>query len=91
MFQDLVHALRLAPDKSSVNISSCSEDTSKEDVVNKEDVGTKDSVEEIVVEMKDVNLDQDEGRQGDGEEAVIDCDENATFGSKGKVLQNKAE
>ena len=60
-------------------------------MVNKEDVGTKDSVEEIVVEMKDVNLDQDEGRQGDGEEAVIDCDENATFGSKGKVLENEAE
>merc|ERR1711962_657414 len=60
VLQDLVHALRLAPDKSSVNISSCSEDTSKEEVVNKEDVGTKDSVEEIVVEMKDVNLDQDE-------------------------------
>ena len=66
--QDLVHALRLAPDKSSVNISSCSEDTSKEEVV------TKDSIEEIIVEMKDVT-----------EEAVINCDENVTLGSKGAV------
>merc|ERR1712025_515103 len=36
VLQDLVHALRLAPDKSSVNISSCSEDISKEEVATKD-------------------------------------------------------
>lgn len=72
VLQDLVHALRLAPDKSSVNISSCSEDISKEEVV------IKDSTEEIIVEMKDVTE-----KPGDaGEEAVINCDENTTLGSK---------
>merc|ERR1712137_18495 len=30
VLQDLVHALKLAPDKSSINTSSCSEDTAKE-------------------------------------------------------------
>ena len=73
VFQDLVHALRLAPDKSSVNISSCSEDISKEEAV------TKDSTEEIIVEMKDETEEQGEVVS----EAVINCDENATLSSKG--------
>jgi len=70
VLQDLVHALRLAPDKSSVNISSCSEDTSKEEVA------TKDSTEEIIVEMKDETEEQGEAVS----EAVINCD--ATLSSK---------
>ena len=64
--------MRLAPDKSSVNISSCSEDTSKEEVA------TKDSSEEIIVEMKDETEEQGEAVS----EAVINCDESATL-SKG--------
>ena len=63
--------MRLAPDKSSVNISSCSEDTSKEEVA------TKDSTEEIIVEMKDETEEQGEAVS----EAVINCD--ATLSSKG--------
>ena len=49
---------------------------------------TKDSIDEIIVEMKDINVneEQDQAGEGDGEEAVIDCDENVTFGSKGIVL-----
>ena len=63
--------MRLAPDKSSVNISSCSEDTSKEEVA------TKDSTDEIIVEMKDETEEQGEAVS----EAVINCD--ATLSSKG--------
>ena len=63
--------MRLAPDKSSVNISSCSEDTSKEEVA------TKDSTEEIIVEMKDETEEQGEAVS----EAVINCD--ATLSSEG--------
>ena len=63
--------MRLAPDKSSVNISSCSEDTSKDEVV------IKDSTEEIIVEMKDETEVQGETVS----EAVINCD--ATLNSEG--------
>ena len=63
--------MRLAPDKSSVNISSCSEDTSKEEVV------IRDSTEEIIVEMKDETEEQGETVS----EAVINCD--ATLNSEG--------
>ena len=63
--------MRLAPDKSSVNISSCSEDTSKEEVV------IRDSTEEIIVEMKDETEEPGETVS----EAVINCD--ATLNSEG--------
>ena len=54
-----------------MNISSCSEDTSKEEVA------TKDSTDEIIVEMKDETEEQGEAVS----EAVINCD--ATLSSKG--------
>lgn len=75
VLQDLVHALRLAPDKSSVNISSCSEDTSKEEVA------TKDFTEEIIVEMKDETEEQGEAVS----EAVINCDESGTLSKEPTV------
>ena len=71
--------MRLAPDKSSVNISSCSEDTSKEEVV------IRDSTEEIIVEMKDETEEPGETVS----EAVINCDENVTLGNKGKVKESQ--
>lgn len=55
--QDLVHALKLAPDKSSVNTSSCSEETGK-DPSSSEDSNTKDqSLAEDISKME-VSKDQ---------------------------------
>jgi len=84
VLQDLVHALKLAPDKSSINTSSCSEDTAKEQSAAEE---TKEMKEEEVI-SKDETGDKGEdakeaGKEGEDvkgeeekEEAVNYCDEN---------------
>ena len=80
----MVHALKLAPDKSSINTSSCSEDTAKEQSAAEE---TKEMKEEEVI-SKDETGDKGEdakeaGKEGEDvkgeeekEEAVNYCDEN---------------
>lgn len=77
-FQDLVHALKLAPDKSSINTSSCSEDTAKEQTAAEQeevpsDLAAKEEEEEAVKEPE--IEDKDTESESKKEEAVNNCDE----------------
>lgn len=78
VLQDLVHALKLAPDKSSINTSSCSEDTAKEQTAAEQeevpsDLAAKEEEEEAVKEPE--IEDKDTESESKKEEAVNNCDE----------------
>merc|ERR1712079_74894 len=90
VLQDLTHALKLAPDKSSVNTSSGSEETAKDQSAS-EDTNTKEpSVAEDI--SKDISKDKEAGEESitsesdvkivvedkEKEEAVTICDEENT-------------
>ena len=68
VIQDLVHALKLAPDKSSINTSSCSEETAKEQSAPEPEETPRglrgEDPEEAGAETRSVQ-----------EEAVSNCDE----------------
>ena len=88
--QDLTHALKLAPDKSSVNTSSGSEETAKDQSAS-EDTNTKEpsAAEDI---SKDISKDKEAGEESitsesevkievedkEKDEAVTICDEENT-------------
>jgi len=90
VLQDLTHALKLAPDKSSVNTSSGSEETAKDQSAS-EDTNTKEpsAAEDI---SKDISKDKEAGEESitsesdvkivvedkEKEEAVTICDEENT-------------
>jgi len=90
VLQDLTHALKLAPDKSSVNTSSGSEETAKDQSAS-EDTNTKEpsAAEDI---SKDISKDKEVGEESitsesdvkivvedkEKEEAVTICDEENT-------------
>lgn len=82
VLQDLVHALKLAPDRSSVNTTSGSEEITKEQstaeeaTANKSDDATKDSNEDIVVDDGENNNDGDAFKENEKEEAVTICDDS---------------
>ena len=70
--QDLVHALKLAPDKSSINTSSCSEDiTAKE----QEAAEPEESREEEEAVKGPETGDKETESESKKEEAVNNCDE----------------
>jgi len=90
VLQDLVHALKLAPDKSSVNTSSGSEETTKEqstlEDISKEqstaDEIVKDKSEELIIENSIAEGEKDNGEEKKDKskediekEAVTNCDE----------------
>ena len=70
--QDLVHALKLAPDKSSINTSSCSEDTAKEQSAAEPDERPK---EEEEAGKGPETEDKETESESKKEEAVNNCDE----------------
>ena len=75
--QDLVHALKLAPDKSSINTSSCSEDTAKEQSAAEPEETPKDPAgkeEEEAVKGPETE-DKETESESKKEEAVNNCDE----------------
>jgi len=80
VLQDLVDALKLAPDRSSVNTTSGSEETTKEQSTAEETTATKsadatkETNEEIVVDDGENNNDGDGIKEK--EEAVLNCDES---------------
>lgn len=77
VLQDLVHALKLAPDKSSINTSSCSEDTAKEQSAAEPDERPKDLAgkeEEEAGKAPDTE-DKETESESKKEEAVNNCDE----------------
>jgi len=80
VLQDLVDALKLAPDRSSVNTTSGSEETTKEQSTAEETTATKsadatkETNEEIVVDDGENNNDGDEIKEK--AEAVLNCDES---------------
>ena len=90
LLQDLTHALKLAPDKSSVNTSSGSEETAKDQSAS-EDTNTKEpsAAEDI---SKDISKDKEAGEESitsesevkievedkEKDEAVTICDEENT-------------
>jgi len=88
VLQDLVHALKLAPDKSSVNTSSCSEETGK-DPSSSED--TKDqSLAEDISKM-DGSKDQsitDESASSNYANVTKDCDEDDEDKEKEEAVTN---
>jgi len=72
VLQDLVHALKLAPDKSSINTSSCSEDiTAKE----QEAAEPEESKEEEEAVKGPETGDKETESESKKEEAVNNCDE----------------
>lgn len=73
VLQDLVHALKLAPDKSSINTSSCSEDTAKEQSAVEPDERPKEEEEEAVKGPE--TEDKETESESKKEEAVNNCDE----------------
>ena len=94
LLQDLTHALKLAPDKSSVNTSSGSEETAKDQSAS-EDTNTKEpsAAEDISKEIsKDISKDKEAGEESitsesevkievedkEKDEAVTICDEENT-------------
>jgi len=80
VLQDLVDALKLAPDRSSVNTTSGSEETTKEQSTAEETTATKsadatkETNEEIVVDDGENNNDGDGIKEK--AEAVLNCDES---------------
>ena len=90
LLQDLTHALKLAPDKSSVNTTSGSEETAKDQSAS-EDTNTKEpsAAEDI---SKDISKDKEAGEESitsesevkievedkEKDEAVTICDEENT-------------
>jgi len=80
VLQDLVDALKLAPDRSSVNTTSGSEETTKEQSTAEETTATKsadatkETNEEIIVDDGENNNDGDGIKEK--AEAVLNCDES---------------
>lgn len=74
VLQDLVHALKLAPDKSSINTSSCSEDTAKEQsAAEPEEISKDQAAKEPEEAVKEAETGAES--ESEKEEAVNNCDE----------------
>ena len=74
VIQDLVHALKLAPDKSSINTSSCSEDTAKEQsAAEPEEIPKDQTAKEPEEAVKEAETGAES--ESEKEEAVNNCDE----------------
>ena len=67
-----MHALKLAPDKSSINTSSCSEDTAKEQSAAEPDETPKEEEEAVKGPETEDKETESESKK---EEAVNNCDE----------------